>query len=373
MQVKHLEVVKFIAQGTYSMVYEAKSTRGVDKGKSYALKRFYLTKPKAVNKALSEQRILKRLAMQESQLFFVETLVYSFFKPGKPVLVLNKCSEVNLSDLLRFIFPLRVHQARFYCSEIICGLQQIHALGIVHLDIKPSNMLLSLDGHIQIADFDCAYDMTHKQQPPKPEDFQGAPYYQPPEIANMHSISFAADIWNVGMTMGRMLSRYIRPNTKTRREEIEMIKRGEWSIEGFEQMENPLKFFFQSCFRLDPLDRPSIEEIKQMEFFNDINWNFKALLNRPPPYQIGQFCDLVEKRKYSIDLRDKTLLRTVNWKWKPKLYGVKYCRRDLVIRKSHPAKNDINSLARCGMTSTALVQRFANYEFTNEKVVRTHL
>ena len=118
MQVKHLKVVKFIAQGTFSMVYEARSTKGVDKGKSYALKRFYLYKAEAVYNALAEQRILKRLAMQDSQLFFVETLVYSFFNLGKPVLILNKCSGVDLSDLLHFYFPLSLQHARFYCSEI---------------------------------------------------------------------------------------------------------------------------------------------------------------------------------------------------------------------------------------------------------------
>ena len=40
--VKHLEVVKFIAQGNFSVVYETRSTKGVDERKSYALRRFWL-------------------------------------------------------------------------------------------------------------------------------------------------------------------------------------------------------------------------------------------------------------------------------------------------------------------------------------------
>ena len=179
MRVKHLDVVKFIAQGNFSMVYEVRSTKGVDKAKSYALKRFYLIKKVAVKCALREQRILKLLATHEIRLFFVQTLVYGLFKPRKPIVVLNKCSGMGLVDILHFRFPLSVQHARFYCSEIIAGLQQIHALGIVHLDIKPSKMLLSLSDHIQVADSDCAYDTTNNQAPPTHEDFEGASYYQP--------------------------------------------------------------------------------------------------------------------------------------------------------------------------------------------------
>ena len=369
--VKHFEVVKFNAQGNFSMVYEARSTKGVDEGTSYALKRFYLRNADAVRNAIHEQRILKRLAMQESQLLFVETLVYSYFNWGKPVLILNKCSGVDLSDVLRFFFPLSMQRARFYCSEIICGLQQIHALGIIHLDIKPNNVLLSLSGHIQITDFDCAYDTTYNQSPPKSEDYKGTLLYEPPEIANKQSISFAADIWNVGMTMGHMISRYIRPNATTMKERYEMASRGEWIIEGFDQLASPLKSFFHSCLRLNPIERPSIDEIKQMEFFSGINWEAEELMNRSPPYQIAHLCDLVEREKYPFDLSDKTLLTAVKWKGKPNLCGAEYCGRDLVIRKSRPTQSDIVSLHRAAMTAEVIAELFADYEFINEKVIQT--
>ena len=232
-------------------------------------------------------------------------------------------------------------------------------------------MLLSLSGHIQIADFDSAYDTTQSQLPPKPEDFKGASYYMPPEIANEQSISFAADIWNLGMTMGRMLSRSIRPHTNSKKEEFDMIRKGKWYIEGLEHMEEPLKLFFKSCFRLNPIERPSIEEIKQMEIFSDGNWDAEALMNRSPPYQIDQLCDRVEKEKYSTDPFDKMLLRTVKWKGIPNLRPAEYCGRDPVITKLRPIRSDIGSLKEAGMTPEAVAKLFADFEFINEKIVQS--
>ena len=91
-----------------------------------------------------------------------------------------------------------------------------------------------------------------------------------------------------------------------------MVRRGEWSVEGFDHMKEPLKLFFQSCFPLNPIERPSIVEVKQIEFFSDVNWEAEVFMNRQPPYQIGQLCDRVQREKYSTDFCDKMLLRAVN-------------------------------------------------------------
>lgn len=43
--------------------------------------------------------------------------------------------------------------ARFYCAEVTLALQYLHSHGIVHRDIKPDNMLISMSGHVKLTDF----------------------------------------------------------------------------------------------------------------------------------------------------------------------------------------------------------------------------
>ncbi len=46
---------------------------------------------------------------------------------------------------------------RFWISELGCALKYIHALGIIHRDVKPDNVLLDADGHVHLTDFVCSF------------------------------------------------------------------------------------------------------------------------------------------------------------------------------------------------------------------------
>jgi serum/glucocorticoid-regulated kinase 2 len=49
-----------------------------------------------------------------------------------------------------------IELARFYMSELVCALEDLHSRGIIHRDIKPANVLLTNDGHVVLADFGMA-------------------------------------------------------------------------------------------------------------------------------------------------------------------------------------------------------------------------
>jgi serine/threonine protein kinase len=42
---------------------------------------------------------------------------------------------------------------QFYTAELVLALEAIHAMGYIHRDVKPENLLLDSKGHLKLADF----------------------------------------------------------------------------------------------------------------------------------------------------------------------------------------------------------------------------
>lgn len=51
---------------------------------------------------------------------------------------------------------LPLYQAHKYFVQLIDGLEYLHGQGVIHNDIKPGNLLLSLDDALKISDFGVA-------------------------------------------------------------------------------------------------------------------------------------------------------------------------------------------------------------------------
>ena len=89
---------------------------------------------------------------------------------------------VSGGDLMLHIqrkqFSLR--QANFYASEVLLALEYFHAQGIIYRDLKLDNILLTLDGHVKVADYGlCKEEMWHGQTT---STFCGTPEFMAPEV-----------------------------------------------------------------------------------------------------------------------------------------------------------------------------------------------
>lgn len=92
---------------------------------------------------------LKHAAVVELLEFFEdERFVY---------LVLELCGGGDLYRRLRLGGPLGEREAKGYMGQLLAGLQYLHRSGVLHRDLKLSNLLLSEDGRrLRIADFGLA-------------------------------------------------------------------------------------------------------------------------------------------------------------------------------------------------------------------------
>lgn len=81
--------------------------------------------------------------------------------------------------------------------QIASGLHHIHHLGIIHLDLKPSNILIDDRGKAKIMDFGVAVESRQVLD----RQIRGSLQYMPPEVLKQDRVDSRADLYSLGMTL----------------------------------------------------------------------------------------------------------------------------------------------------------------------------
>ncbi|GFP79561.1 mitogen-activated protein kinase kinase kinase anp1 [Phtheirospermum japonicum] len=146
-----------------------------------------------------------------------------------------------------------------YVCGIVKGLEYLHSRGIVHCDIKGSNILLS-QGEAKIADFGCAKAADEAA-------IGGTPMYMSPEVARGDGQGFSADIWAVGCTIIEMATGNSPWPTS-----ISTLHRIAFSGETPEVpdfLSDLGKDFLSKCLRVDPEERWTAGQLLQHPFLDE--------------------------------------------------------------------------------------------------------
>lgn len=106
---------------------------------------------------------------------------------------------------------------------VLLGLEYLHAADVVHLDLKPDNVLLQ-QGVPRLADFGLARVLLGSYV--RQADPLGTVLYQPPEAFN-DQISRQWDVWSVGVMLYELLTGNPPFDAKTRNALVERIKSGQ--------------------------------------------------------------------------------------------------------------------------------------------------
>lgn len=108
-----------------------------------------------------------------------------------------------LSTLLRPV-PLPAGQAASLVFQVLTALAACHAQGVIHCDLKPSNLLLDADSQLYLSDFGIARALQRSggdQEGPTATTGTawGTPRYTPPEAWNGEQPTVAWDLYSLGL------------------------------------------------------------------------------------------------------------------------------------------------------------------------------
>ncbi len=111
----------------------------------------------------------------------------------------------TLRDYLLRRERLTLEEAGSFLNQIASALQYAHDHGVVHRDVKPSNILLRLDGHAYLVDFGLAKAKMEAESLTHAGAMVGTPEYMAPEQSNgLHD--YRSDIYSLGVVLYQMLT-----------------------------------------------------------------------------------------------------------------------------------------------------------------------
>lgn len=99
---------------------------------------------------------------------------------------------------------LRPDRAWYYLQQVLGALAAGHALGIVHRDVKPSNILIRRDGVVKLTDYGIAHLVrpTHGERPPSPRELApGTGAYMSPEQVLGRPLDGRSDMYSAAIVL----------------------------------------------------------------------------------------------------------------------------------------------------------------------------
>ena len=119
---------------------------------------------------------------------------------GQLWLVMQFIPSITLAAVLEHGGPLQPNEAAKMGAEVGSALAAAHAVGIVHRDVKPGNILIAEDGAALISDFGIARALGDATLTSSGM-IHGTPAYLAPEVARGSEANFASDVFSLGSTL----------------------------------------------------------------------------------------------------------------------------------------------------------------------------
>lgn len=166
-----------ISSGAMGVVYEAEDESDGTPRALKMLRHRFIYNPRVVSRFDQEADLLRQLAHPN-----IVSLRGHFIAYRTRFIVLDLYDGADLREVIRRYGPMPEATVRGILGQIAAGLQEAHQRGVLHLDLKPANVLLNHSGQVAITDFGLGRLI---ESDGCDEEVVGTPLYMPPEQFTM--------------------------------------------------------------------------------------------------------------------------------------------------------------------------------------------
>ena len=311
---------KILGVGTYGTVYE-----GLDNntGSIVAIKNYKLTDNIAqslqILKAVKKEVQLHRKLHHKNIVKYITTDV----DPNRRFIdvILELVPGGSLLERIKAFGPQEEQLIRVYAQQILEGLIYLHSKGIVHRNLKCSNVLIDKDGTIKLTDFGTSFKLGGINSA---SGIGESPFWQAPEVVNNTGVSTLTDIWSFGCTLIELLAShppYYRKNI-TVKEVYDEIKNKPPQIP--ERATFLLRDLISKCLIYDISHRPSAA----------------MLLGHPFIRNSCASIPVVHTESVNLSVKTSNYFDTKNFPNRAEEVIVNGC-TDSMVKKTEPKKEEI--------------------------------
>jgi serine/threonine-protein kinase len=191
--------LQLLGQGGMGAVYRG---RDPELDRAVAIKLMLHASTDFVARFKREAQSIARL----SHANIVQVFDFGVDSDGNPYFVMELIDGTPLDEISRNRGPLPALEAVKLAKQAAAGLAAAHRAGIVHRDVKPSNLIVDGRGHLKLVDFGIARITEAGAQLTNAAALMGTPGYMAPEQAGGRKVDSRADIYALGMTLFELLA-----------------------------------------------------------------------------------------------------------------------------------------------------------------------
>jgi mitogen-activated protein kinase len=205
-------IQKMLGKGSYGIVCSAVDMMNEDNPVPLAIKKVsnIFTKEVLLKRAVRELKLMKFFKGHKNIVNLLDLdIIYTI--PYDGLYCFQELADYDLARVIHSSVQFTEFHIQSFIYQILCGLKYIHSADVIHRDLKPGNILVTIQGTLKICDFGLARGVSPKYMKSRPysiTNYVATRWYRAPELLlSRRNYSKAVDLWAVGCILGELYGR----------------------------------------------------------------------------------------------------------------------------------------------------------------------